>query len=137
MAIFIYKNKIFIKRLIYSLFCSPSCAFSPQDIQETGRADIFNYGQVSKIKNQTILGTIEQEAAGYSLDFGYLYDTQTLILAVGYPGMTVMGSYWTVPLNLTRAGMVILYNMTSTPTEIARFEGNRRYGGFGSLVKVR
>jgi hypothetical protein len=48
-----------------------------------------------------------------------------------------MGSYWTVPLNLTRAGMVILYNMTSTPTEIARFEGNRRYGGFGSLVKVR
>lgn len=115
----------------------PSCAFSPKDIQEIGRAEIFNYGHMSTIQNLTLLGTIEQESAGYSLDFGYLYDSQTLILAVGFPGMKVEGMYWTLPVNITRAGAVILYNMsTPTPTEIAIFKGNRRYAGFGSLVQI-
>ncbi|CAG2227356.1 GPLD1 [Mytilus edulis] len=76
-----------------------------------------------------------KDVPGYSLDFGYLYDKVTMILAVAFPGMTVEGSYLTLPVNITRAGMVILYNMTgSTPVEVARFEGNSRYGGFGTLV---
>ncbi|XP_052090301.1 phosphatidylinositol-glycan-specific phospholipase D-like [Mytilus californianus] len=81
--------------------------------------------------------TKAHESAGYSLDFGYLYDTATMILAVAFPGMTVEGSYLTLPVNLTRAGVVILYNMTgTTPVEVARFEGNSRYGGFGTLVMI-
>ena len=116
---------------------SPNCSYSAKDVQEAGRADIFNYGKIYNIKNTTILGTTEYESAGYSLDFGYLYGGDSLYMAVGYPGMTVQGSYWTLPLNLTRAGSVIIYNMTTNiPTEVARFDGNRRYGGFGSLVKV-
>lgn len=116
---------------------SPNCSYSAKDVQEAGRADIFNYGKIYNIKNTTIIGTTEYESAGYSLDFGYLYGGDSLYMAVGYPGMTVQGSYWTLPLNLTRAGSVIIYNMTTNiPTEVARFDGNRRYGGFGSLVTV-
>ncbi|VDI05751.1 glycosylphosphatidylinositol phospholipase D [Mytilus galloprovincialis] len=115
----------------------PVCKFDIHDVQEIGRADIYNYGNMSTIKNLTILGTKSHESAGYSLDFGYLYDKVTMILAVAFPGMTVEGSYLTLPVNITRAGMVILYNMTgSTPVEVARFEGNSRYGGFGTLVMI-
>lgn len=98
---------------------------------------MFNYGKTSVIKNQTILGTKRHESAGFSVDFGYLYDKSSLILAVGYPGMTVEGSYWTLPINITSAGSVILYNVTtSSSVEVARFAGNSRYGSFGSLVSV-
>lgn len=123
--------------MITIIIFSQNCSYSAKDVQEAGRADIFNFGRKYNIKNTTILGTTEYESAGYSLDFGYLYGGDNLYMAIGYPGRTVQGSYWTLPLNLTRAGSVIIYNVTTTiPTEVARFDGNRRYGGFGSLVKV-
>jgi hypothetical protein len=64
---------------------SPNCSYSARDVQEAGRADIFNYGKIYNIKNTTILGTTEYESAGYSLDFGYLYGGDSLYMAVGYP----------------------------------------------------
>ena len=117
---------------------SSGCSYSKGDLQEIGRSDIFHYGNRSPISNSTILGKSEFQSAGYNVDFGYLYFNDNLILAVGYPGMNVLGTYDTLPVNLSRAGSVILYNLSSTPaTEVARFEGNRRYSGFGSLVKVK
>jgi hypothetical protein len=66
-----------------------NCSYSAKDVQEAGRADIFNYGKIYNIKNTTILGTTEYESAGYSLDFGYLYGGDSLYMAVGKKNHTL------------------------------------------------
>jgi hypothetical protein len=83
---------------------SPNCSYSARDVQEAGRADIFNYGKIYNIKNTTILGTTEYESAGYSLDFGYLYGGDSLYMAVGYPGMTVQGKLLIQPIKVWALG---------------------------------
>lgn len=107
------------------------------DVLNVGRLDVFNYGNKSKIENRTLIGQNSNDFAGFSADFGTMYDNVSVILCVGYSGMTVSGSYVGLSINVTRAGSVTLYNMSDpSSSEIARFDGSTRYGRFGSYVMV-
>lgn len=131
------KNDVLLINQPYYRLCGRAdCNISSSDTQGVGRLSTYNMGSKVKMGNFTFTGNEEFQNMGYSSDIGYPYGDNSLILAVGIPGASVNGTILTIPFIFPQAGMVILYNMSSTtPTEVARFEGNRHYSRYGGLVK--
>ena len=75
---------------------------------------------------------------GFCSDFGRPYGDDSLILAISAPGDTVPGVAATLPVLITQAGSVILFNISSTGdiSEMATFYGDTRYSQFGSFIQV-
>lgn len=75
---------------------------------------------------------------GFCSDFGRPYGDDSLILAISAPGDTVPGMAATLPVLITQAGSVILFNISSTGdiSEMATFYGDTRYSQFGSFIQV-
>ena len=75
---------------------------------------------------------------GFCSDFGKPYGDDSLILAISAPGDTVPGVAATLPVLITQAGSVILFNISTVGeiSEMATFYGDTRYSQFGSFIQV-
>ena len=76
---------------------------------------------------------------GFCSDFGRPYGDDSLILAISAPGDTVPGVAATLPVLITQAGSVILFNISTVGdiSVMATFYGDTRYSQFGSFIQVR
>lgn len=82
----------------------------------------------------TINGRNRFDQAGYSSDIGDPFGNGSSILAVGVPGMDVIGRVYSSSEKFTQGGGVVL--MTAELKEVAQFTGDRMFSRFGSVVKV-
>lgn len=101
-----------------------------------GKLNIYSFGKSFNTKpSLSINGRNRFDQAGYSSDIGDPFGTGSSILAVGIPGMDVIGRVDSSSEKFTQGGGVVL--MTTELKEVAQFAGDRMFSRFGSVVKVR
>ena len=113
--------------------------FSENDIQSVGRVNFLNLGTKYPLpKNFSLEGQNKFDMIGLNNDIGDPFGNGSVVLAVGVPGEDVDGVIFTLPWKLTQAGVVYLYEVGADGklTQIARYDSDRRYARFGTLVMV-
>ena len=76
---------------------------------------------------------------GLSSAIGDPFGNGSVVVAIGVPGEDVDGIIYTLPWKLTQGGAVHLYEIGADGswTQIARYDSDRRYTRFGTIVMVR
>ncbi|XP_063430790.1 phosphatidylinositol-glycan-specific phospholipase D-like [Mytilus trossulus] len=127
-------NTVMVSSPNYRKFFLSNCSYSQNDIQVIGQSHIFSFDK--KQPNLTLTGSSVYQSTGYSVDIGFPYDKENLVLAYSIPGNDVDGRFNYFTEDIYRAGSVILVNYTSKDGNIlAQFDGNRKYARFGQDVK--
>ncbi|XP_030847523.1 phosphatidylinositol-glycan-specific phospholipase D-like [Strongylocentrotus purpuratus] len=154
-----HKPLFLVSQPTYRLCVNPNCSYTVHDIQSVGALSIFSAGPspvlLAVLKGQD---TFQKLGAGFAV--GDPFGNGSLVLAVGSNTKDVDGEILDVPVKLTDAGRVTLYNLDiSSPSTllhpsgsstasrlirlhldhredvslgpIAMYEGDRQYGRYG------
>lgn len=128
------KKKLLLVSQPYFRLCKSCENYQATDIQSVGRLNVYSFGQsFPTMPSLTINGRDKFDQAGYSSDIGDPFGNGSSILAVGVPGMDVVGRVYSSSEKFTQGGGVILMN--SGLKEVAQFTGDRMFSRFGSAVK--
>lgn len=127
------KKQLLVSQPYYRL-CKSCGSYLATDIQSVGKLNIYSFGKSFNTKpSLSINGRNRFEQAGYSSDIGDPFGNGSSILAVGIPGMDVIGRVDSSSEKFTQGGGVVL--MTTELKEVAQFTGDRMFSRFGSVVK--
>ncbi|KAK3086170.1 hypothetical protein FSP39_014629 [Pinctada imbricata] len=123
----------------YFRLCSDPSKFSENDtcIQSVGKLTMMNFGSKYPVKNGfAIQGEKRFDMLGQAVDIGDPFGNGSVVIAYGVPGEDVDGVILTLPWKLSQGGVVHLAEVQSdgTMSQIARYESDRRYARFGSLI---
>ncbi|XP_078332913.1 phosphatidylinositol-glycan-specific phospholipase D-like [Crassostrea virginica] len=128
---------LIISQPYYRKCARGDCQFSVDDKQGVGSLTLINTKNTTSFQNLSLSGKDEFDMIGFCSDFGRPYGDDSLILAISAPGDTVPGVAATLPVLITQAGSVILFNISSAGdiSEMATFYGDTRYSQFGSFIQ--